>query len=117
METVWYGLQVAVVGMLVVFVGLIVLIACVSGLKLLLGGAKTAQPTAQAQPVLPMSQPMAQALPMAQAQPAVPRNFASAETLTNDSLLAVLAAAVSAVLMDEGKDPDGAFAIKSVHKI
>lgn len=120
MDMLWYGLKVAAVGMLVVFAGLVILIGCIKALTALGKGKQqdatpAAAPPVQAQPVAP--QPVAAA-----PQPAVqaaPRAYVPGPPITrrDDAFYAVVTAAVSQVLADEGINPDGGFAIRDIRTI
>lgn len=104
----WYGLKVAAVGILVVFVGLIILIGCIKVLGLTRGRDKAA----------PAAAPQASLAPqIPQAQPA--RTYTPGPLLTrqDDAFYAVITAAVARVLADEGVNPEGGFAIRAVKPI
>ncbi len=117
MDMLWYGLKVALIGMGVVFVGLIILIGCIKALK----GARPAQmnespETEQsvAPPAAPLRHP-----PAAPPVPQAPRTYVPGPPLGRDSdaLYAVLTAAVAATLETEGRNPEGGFAIRSVRTL
>ena len=88
------GLKVAVVGMLVVFFGLLILITCISVMHALMT-RKTEKPAAA---------------------PAAPRTYVPGPELKQGSpeLYAVLTAAVSAEMQKKGVNPEGGFKITSV---
>lgn len=91
------GLKVAVVGMLVVFFGLLILITCISAMHALMA-RKTEKPAAAAP------------------APAAPRTYVPGPELKQGSpeLYAVLTAAVSAEMQKKGVNPEGGFKITSV---
>lgn len=93
------GLKVAVVGMLVVFFGLLILITCISVMHALMT-RKTEKPAAAAPAPAP----------------AAPRTYVPGPELKQGSpeLYAVLTAAVSAEMQKKGVNPEGGFKITSV---
>ena len=114
MDMLWYGLKVALIGMGVVFVGLIILIGCIKALK----GARPAQMNESpetGQPAAPPAEPLWHP-PVAPSVPQAPRTYVNGPKLTrkDDALYAVLAAAIAATLEAEGRNPEGGFAIRSV---
>lgn len=115
MDILWYGLKVTLVGMLVVFVGLIILIGCIKALKLV-GGDKNqaALPAEPPAPVLPAAPAHVQGLPAAPMRAYTPGPLL---TRKDDAFYAVVTAAVSQVMADEGVNPDGGFAIRNITPI
>lgn len=103
------GLKVTVVGLLVVFFGLVVLIACISVMHALM--AKKAPKPAGTVPAPAAPAPAAPA-PAAQK----PLTYVPGPQLKAGSseLFAVLTAAVAATLEKEGVNPEGGFKITSV---
>ncbi len=97
------GLKVAVVGMLVVFFGLLILITCISVLHALMT-RKTEKPAAAPAAAAPAP------------APAAPRTYVPGPELKQGSpeLYAVLTAAVSAEMQKKGVNPEGGFKITSV---
>lgn len=97
------GLKVAVVGMLVVFFGLLILITCISVMHALLT-RKTEKPAAAPAAAAPAP------------APAAPRTYVPGPELKQGSpeLYAVLTAAVSAEMQKKGVNPEGGFKITSV---
>lgn len=97
------GLKVAVVGMLVVFFGLVILITCIEVMHALMS-KKTEKPSAK--PAAPAPAPA----------PAAPRTYVPGPELKQGSpeLYAVLTAAVSAEMQKKGVNPEGGFKITSV---
>ncbi|MDD7445877.1 MAG: OadG family protein [Clostridiales bacterium] len=97
------GLKVAVVGMLVVFFGLLILITCISVLHALMT-RKTEKPAAAPAAAAPTP------------APAAPRTYVPGPELKQGSpeLYAVLTAAVSAEMQKKGVNPEGGFKITSV---
>lgn len=97
------GLKVAVVGMLVVFFGLLILIACISVMHALMT-RKTEKPAAAPAAAAPAP------------APAAPRTYVPGPELKQGSpeLYAVLTAAVSAEMQKKGVNPEGGFKITSV---
>lgn len=95
------GLKVTVVGMLVVFFGLLILIACISVMHALMA-RKTEKPAAAPAAAAPA--------------PAAPRTYVPGPELKQGSpeLYAVLTAAVSAEMQKKGVNPEGGFKITSV---
>lgn len=95
------GLKVAVVGMLVVFFGLLILITCISAMHALMA-RKTEKPAAAPAAAAPA--------------PAAPRTYVPGPELKQGSpeLYAVLTAAVSAEMQKKGVNPEGGFKITSV---
>lgn len=85
MDKLLFGLGVAVIGIAIVFLGLVILIGCIKLMELVSGGREKKKPAAPA-----AQQPVAPA-PVA-AVPAVPAAPAS-----DDTLIAVIAAAIAAV--------------------
>lgn len=113
MDILWYSLKVAVVGMLVVFVGLIILIGCIKALSFLSRG-RNAPPSGNSAPA---GMPPAEAPAPAPAPPT--RTYTPGPMLTrkDDALYAVISAAVARVLEDEGVNPEGGFVIRAVEAI
>ncbi len=116
MDMLWYGLKVAVVGMLVVFLGLVILIACIRALKAMSKGTE-AQQKAGDEPGgidVPAMTP-----PPAPPAPEPVRHYTPGPPLTrkDGTFYAVISAAVGEVLAAEGVNPDGGFKIQSVKKI
>ena len=97
------GLKVAVVGMLVVFFGLLILITCISVMHALMT-RKTEKPAATPAAAAPAPAPTA------------PRTYVPGPELKQGSpeLYAVLTAAVSAEMQKKGVNPEGGFKITSV---
>ena len=97
------GLKVAVVGMLVVFFGLLILITCISLMHALMT-RKTEKPAAAPAAAAPAP------------APAAPRTYVPGPELKQGSpeLYAVLTAAVSAEMQKKGVNPEGGFKITSV---
>ena len=97
------GLKVAVVGMLVVFFGLLILITCISVMHALMT-RKTEKPAAAPAAAAPAP------------APAAPRTYVPGPELKQGSpeLYAVLTAAVSAEMQKKGVNPKGGFKITSV---
>ena len=97
------GLKVAVVGMLVVFFGLLILITCISVMHALMT-RKTEKPAAAPAAAAPAP------------APAEPRTYVPGPELKQGSpeLYAVLTAAVSAEMQKKGVNPEGGFKITSV---
>ncbi|MDY2835631.1 MAG: OadG family protein [Candidatus Aphodomonas sp.] len=97
------GLKVAVVGMLVVFFGLLILITCISVMHALMT-RKTEKPAAAPAAAAPAP------------APAAPRTYVPGPELKQGSpeLYAVLTAAVSAEMQKKGVNPEGGFKITSV---
>ncbi len=93
-----FGLMVTVIGVLVVFFGLIVLIGLIKLMQMLTGnlGKKKEAPAPAAAPAAPA--------PVAEAAPAVSQD--------NDALIAVITAAVAA-MMEEGS----AFTVRRVRRV
>lgn len=112
MDKIWYGLQVTVVGILVVFFGLVILIVCIRALKAIkakdAGGAKETQPVMTLEPA---PQQLAAELPVRVYTPGPPL------TKRDDAFFAVVTAAIAATLESEGINPEGGFAIRSVKAI
>lgn len=109
MNNLWFGLQVAVVGMLVVFIGLIILIGCIKALKVV-RREKESPPQAHS---APPDQPSA-------VQPQQPaRTYVPGPLLTrkDDALYAVLAASIASTLASEGVNPEGGFVIRSIRAL
>lgn len=113
MEKVWYGLQVTVVGMLVVFIGLVVLIGCIRAMRAVMDrfrgdAAKASRPE-------PAAAPQAAAMAAPQA-PAAPIVYTPGPHLTSrdDALYAVIAATLARTLADEGINPEGGFRLRAV---
>lgn len=102
------GLKVAVVGMLVVFFGLLILITCISVMHALMT-RKTEKPAAAPAAAAPAAAAPAPA-------PAAPRTYVPGPELKQGSpeLYAVLTAAVSAEMQKKGVNPEGGFKITSV---
>jgi Na+-transporting methylmalonyl-CoA/oxaloacetate decarboxylase gamma subunit len=113
----WYGVQVTLIGMLVVFSGLVIIIACIRVLK-----PRKAKPDAVEVPVAPIA-PIAPAAP--QVAPAAPialdpvRPYTPGPPLewNSDPFYAVITAAVAQTLAAEGVNPDGGFKIQSVRPV
>jgi sodium pump decarboxylase gamma subunit len=105
MKVMGYGLQVTVIGMLVVFFGLIILVASIGVMDRILraGKKKSAEAKAPASAAAP-----AVAAPMA-APVAAPVKAASAP------VAAVIAAAVAAVMAQEGVGPGG-YAVRAIRR-
>lgn len=123
MDMLWFGLQVAVIGMGVVFVGLIVIIGCIQTLKALSVRKNVAPeelPKAEAPPVMPDA-PAAPAGPVAPVAriPAVIPDFTPGPRLTpkDGAFYALLTAAIGETLAAEGINPEGGFAIRSVRAV
>lgn len=97
------GLKVAVVGMLVVFFGLLILITCISVMHAFMT-RKTEKPAAAPAAAAPAP------------APAAPRTYVPGPELKQGSpeLYAVLTAAVSAEMQKKGVNPEGGFKITSV---
>ena len=97
------GLKVAVVGMLVVYFGLLILITCISVMHALMT-RKTEKPAAAPAAAAPAP------------APAAPRTYVPGPELKQGSpeLYAVLTAAVSAEMQKKGVNPEGGFKITSV---
>ena len=97
------GLKVAVVGMLVVFFGLLILITCISVMHALMT-RKTEKPAAAPAAAAPAP------------APAAPRTYVPGPEMKQGSpeLYAVLTAAVSAEMQKKGVNPEGGFKITSV---
>lgn len=95
------GVKVTVVGLLVVFFGLVVLIACISAMHAIMS-RKTEKP-AVAAPA---------------AAPAAPRTYVPGPELKDKSpeLYAVITAAVSEEMRKKGVNPEGGFKIKSIKR-
>lgn len=122
MDIVWYGLKVAFVGMLVVFVGLVILIGCIKALKAISRGKEPPQAapgSGQALPDAPAPIPAPPPAPVQQAVAAPVRTYAPGPLLTrkDDAFYAVLTAAVSQVMADEGINPDGGFVIRDIKTV
>ena len=113
MEKVWYGLQVTVVGMLVVFIGLVVLIGCIRAMRAVMDRFRS--DAAKASRPEPAAAPQAAAMAAPQA-PAAPIVYTPGPHLTSrdDALYAVIAATLARTLADEGINPEGGFKITSV---
>ena len=90
------GVKVTVVGLLVVFFGLVVLIACISAMHAIMS-RKTEKPAAA---------------------PAAPRTYVPGPELKEKSpeLYAVITAAVSEEMRKKGVNPEGGFKIKSIKR-
>lgn len=120
LSTLWFGLKVAFVGMLVVFVGLIILIGCIKALKAISREKETPPAAsgggAQALPDAPAPTPPA---PIQQAVAAPARTYVPGPLLSrkDDAFYAVLTAAVSQVMADEGINPDGGFVIRDIKTV
>lgn len=116
MDVLWYGLKVTIVGMVVVFVGLIILIGCVKVLNIVLGRNKEGDvtPLSDASGSLPRDtvRPIKAAMP----EPQQVRYYVPGPKLTrrDDALYAVISGAVARTLEAEGVNPEGGFAIRSV---
>ncbi|MCL1964619.1 MAG: OadG family protein [Firmicutes bacterium] len=105
MDILWYGLKVSIVGMAVVFIGLIILIGCVTVLKGLGGkgeGTKEKPSSVPARGVPPVAPPY--------------REYTPGPTLTlgDNALYAAITGAVAETLASEGVNPEGGFVITSV---
>lgn len=113
MDILWYGLKVAVVGMLVVFAGLIILIGCIKALKVVRSKDEPEKSGGSA-PITPPAQPVV-------TPPAVyaPRTYTPGPMLTkqDDAFYAVVTAAIAETLASEGIDPNSGFAIRAVKTI
>lgn len=98
------GVKVTVVGLLVVFFGLVVLIACISAMHAIMS-RKTEKPAAA-----PVAAPAA--------VPAAPRTYVPGPELKDKSpeLYAVITAAVSEEMRKKGVNPEGGFKIKSIKR-
>lgn len=91
MQQLLYGLQITLIGMVIVFAGLIILIGCVKLLGIFTGSGKKAKPAeAPAPAAMPTPPPAAAVI-----APATP---AKAE---DDTLIAVITAAVAAMWQGE----------------
>ena len=99
------GLKVAVVGMLVVFFGLLILITCISVMHALMT-RKTEKPAAAPAAAAPAP------------APAAPRTYVPGPELKDKSpeLYAVITAAVSEEMRKKGVNPEGGFKIKSIKR-
>ena len=99
------GLKVAVVGMLVVFFGLLILITCISVMHALMI-RKTEKPAAAPAAAAPAP------------APAAPRTYVPGPELKDKSpeLYAVITAAVSEEMRKKGVNPEGGFKIKSIKR-
>ncbi len=115
MDMLWYGVKVMVVGMVVVFVGLIILIACINALRAVKGKENAAPEAGRAaeQPVFAV--PAAAAAPL----PETVRAYTPGPPITRSdgAFHAVVNAAIAQTLTDEGVNPEGGFVIRSVKKI
>lgn len=116
MDIVWYSLKVAFVGMLVVFVGLVILIGCIKALKAVGREKEAPQTPDRPQVAPPVTAPVTPAAPPPQPAPQAPRTYVPGPHLTrkDDALYAVITAAIAKVLEAEGINPEGGFAIRSV---
>ena len=96
------GVKVTVVGLLVVFFGLVVLIACISAMHAIMS-RKTEKPAAA---------------PAVAAPAAAPRTYVPGPELKEKSpeLYAVITAAVSEEMRKKGANPEGGFKIKSIKR-
>lgn len=115
MDILWYGLKVAVVGMLVVFVGLIILIGCIKAFKA--AGREQEQQTGVTPiPDAPHGISVPAASPRAQDAPGyyVPGPLL---TRTDDAFYAVITAAVAQTLEAEGVNPEGGFRITAIKQL
>lgn len=110
MDILWYGLKVAVVGILVVFAGLVILIGCIKALKVVRREPENESPQ-DASTSVPAVAPAAPA-----AQVATVRTYVPGPLLTkdDDAFYAVISAAVSATLETEGVNPEGGFVIRAI---
>ena len=89
MERLTFGLSTTVIGMLVVFSGLVILIACIYVMTSITGRKKKAP---AAQPVPAPAAPVEEAAPSAE------------EAAADDGLIAAITAAVAMMLEGEGKN-------------
>lgn len=96
-----YGLSVAVVGILTVFVGLIILIAMIKVMEIALSATKK---------VAPVPTPISTPVPEPVAQNDEPEDEDDGE------LIAVLAAAVATVIQFQGEEPSG-FVVRSIRRV
>lgn len=106
LQNLLYGLQVALIGMLVVFAGLVILIGCISVLKLVFyrdgkpkggKGVETAEPPVQ--------------------QAANPTAVEISKTPENQGLIAVITAAVAAMLQGGPEGTPGGFQVRSIRRV
>lgn len=89
MDMLIFGLSVTVVGMLIVFFGLVILIGLIKVVTKLTDSAKQTKEAAPAAPVPP---------PAPAPVPAAPAPVASAAPAQDDALIAVISAAIAAVM-------------------
>ncbi|MDR0929767.1 MAG: OadG family protein [Oscillospiraceae bacterium] len=113
----WYGVQVTLIGMLVVFIGLIIIIACIRVLK-----PRKAKPDAEQAPAAPEipAAPIAPAVPMAAPialDPVRPYTPGAPLERNSDPFYAVITAAIAQTLATEGVNPDGGFKIQSIRPV
>lgn len=102
------SLKVSVVGLLVVFLGLVLLIGCITLMRNLVSRLQKNDKEAAA-PVQSAAQPAAPAVPVTREYTPGPEL-----KLPDPALYAVITAAVAAELEQEGVNPQGGFAIRSV---
>ena len=100
MDRLMLGLSTTGVGMLVVFSGLVILIACIYAMTAVTGRQKKAAPQKEARAVAPAEAPAAQ-----QAE----------ETGDDPRLAAVIAAAVAAVWQGEGRE--SGFVVRRIRRV
>lgn len=116
MDIVWYGLKVALVGMLVVFVGLIILIGCIKALKAVGREKETPPQTGGAQGPGTSQDTF---VPAAQSAQEPPKTYVPGPLLTrkDDAFYAVVTAAVAQTLEAEGVNPEGGFRITAIKQL
>lgn len=101
--TILYGLQVMVVGILVVFAGLIILIGCIKLMEIVMKGLQRKETPAAAAPAVE---------PAVEAEP-------EAEEEDEGELIAVITAAVAAMLADESGESadDSGFVVRQIRRV
>lgn len=100
--TILYGLQVMVVGLLVVFAGLVILIGCIKLMEIVM---KRLQKKETPAPAAPAPAPVAEAEPE--------------EEEDEGELIAVISAAVATMLADEAGEPEDAsgFVVRRIRRV
>lgn len=101
--TILYGLQVMVVGLLVVFAGLVILIGCIKLMEIVMRNLQKKETPAAAAPAVE---------PAVEAEPEV-------EEEDEGELIAVITAAVAAMLAGEGGDvaDESGFVVRRVRRV
>lgn len=97
MDRLMLGLSTTLIGMLVVFFGLVILIACIYGMTSITKRKKQPESKTPVTPALP-------------AEPAQPEPEAQ-----DDSVVAAIAAAIAAIWQDEGKD--SGFVVRRIRRV